>query len=143
MRNVFNLNRRTHRNLIEELSQTIHMKTAIFSRYLTFYKSLMTCSKVSVRYLARIHSNDNNSTMGKTLMYIAESCSIDKKDLLSLSSNEVKRRIKYSCLPSQDKWKRDICRELMEKRKRGINEVEMPGFSQKEINDMFENICIN
>ena len=36
VRNVFNLNRKTHRNLIEELSQTIHLKTAVLSRYLTF-----------------------------------------------------------------------------------------------------------
>ena len=37
------------------------------SRYVTFYRSLVTCKKFGVRFLARIQERDNRTVLARTL----------------------------------------------------------------------------
>ena len=62
-----NVDRCTHRYLIETISNSLHPKIMLASRYVTFHKSLITSSKLSVRVLARLVETDQRTVMGRTL----------------------------------------------------------------------------
>ena len=55
IRNILKVDRCTYRYLIEPLPDSIHLKTMIQSRYVSFYKSLRQCNKLPVRFLAHIY----------------------------------------------------------------------------------------
>ena len=57
----------THKYLFESISNTMHPKTMLASRYVTFYKALTTSTKLSVRVLARLFETDQRTVMGRTL----------------------------------------------------------------------------
>ena len=63
IRQIFNLNRRTHRYLIEGISGSLHLKTLLASRFVTFYKSLVSSIKTPVRFLARICEKDQRTVL--------------------------------------------------------------------------------
>ena len=141
IRNVFKLDRRTHRSLIEPLSEQNHLKTALFSRFLTFYKSLINCKKLSIRYLCQIVSSDKHSQMGKILTYISKSCLTAREDVESLSKTEVKRKFCYYAIDESEKWREIVARELLQARQN--KQLEIPGFDNAEIETLFNFICTN
>ena len=51
IRILFNLPRQTHRYLIESISESIHIKTMLCSRFVSFCNSLCNSSKLSIRLL--------------------------------------------------------------------------------------------
>ena len=68
MRNVLNVDRTTHRYLIEPLSNTLHPKIMLISRMIGFYKSQLESPKFCIRYLANIAADDLTTALGRTLM---------------------------------------------------------------------------
>ena len=48
MRNIFNIERATHRYLIEPLSGCLHPKIMLACRFISFFKSLVNCPKFCV-----------------------------------------------------------------------------------------------
>ena len=73
VRNVCNLERRTHRYLIEPLSGCLHPKVMLASRLVSFHKSLVNSTKFSVRFLARLVEKDRRTVLGSTLACAPES----------------------------------------------------------------------
>ena len=67
IRQVFDVDRCTHRYLIESISSSLHPKVMLASRYVTFYRSLISSSKLCVRVLARLFEKDQRTVLGKTL----------------------------------------------------------------------------
>ena len=58
IRNTLKLDRCTHRYLLEPLSGVSHMQTMLSSRFVTFHKGLLSCSKLPVCFLARVYEDD-------------------------------------------------------------------------------------
>ena len=140
IRNIFKLDRRTHRVLIEPLSDETHLKTALMSRFLTFYKSLMSCQKPSIRYLCHVVSRDCHSQMGKILLYLCKSCKLERNDIQSLSQIDIKRKHNYS-KDEGENWRIFIARELLHAKKQTNQTLEIPGFNDAEIQTIFDFIC--
>ena len=140
LRNVFNLDRKTHRYLLEGLSDSVHLKTSLLARYLNFAKVLLKCNKFSVRFLAQLTINDNSTVMGRTINYITSQCNIPKCNLLSLTSSQVKSTLKYMKVDPRNEWVLHMSKELMEA-KRPNDESTIPGFSQHEIETMLNYLC--
>jgi hypothetical protein len=86
IRNVLNIDRCTHRYMIEPLSECLHLKTMISSMYATFHRSLVTSKKLPVRFLARLVEKDNRTVL------------VDE-DLSRLSSSLIKKQMKYRDAP--------------------------------------------
>ena len=105
VRTVFGLDRTTHRRLLEPLSECLHIKPALLSRYLKFCKTLASSRKFSIRYLAKITASDNSTDMGKTLNYIAEKCNVKREDVLCITPKVVKTHIKYCEIDQTEHWK--------------------------------------
>ena len=115
----------THRYLIEEISMLPHPKDMLASRLVSFRDSLLVSPKFSVRLLANLRINDKGTTLGQNLDKIRkELCDV------SLSSANVKKHMRYFKLPDVEEWRVGPLRELMEE------DLEIPGFSKQELDDM-------
>ena len=99
VRQVFNLNRKTHRYLIEPLFQCLHAKTMIFSRFVTFQKSLLNSSKLNVRFLAKVNVNDQRTLLGRTLQKMSSlaECGTMWRRTSSTSRHQGQRHGEYQC----------------------------------------------
>ena len=136
VRNVLDLDRRTHRFLIEPLSGHLHLKTILLSRLVSFHKSLVNSHKFTIRFLARLIERDLRTVHGKTLNWLLGQCNLE--DIDDLSSNLVKRHVLYCSRNEETDWKTSIASELYRVKKK---EKEVEGFSDSEINDIFLHIC--
>ena len=136
VRSVLGLDRRTHRYLIEPLSGHLHLKTMLMSRLITFYRGLVNSPKFTIRFLGRLVGEDLRTVLGNTLQYLLVEC--DLMDVDDLSSAVVKKKLMYENA-SQDKgWQVSIAKELYRAKSK---EVYIDGFSDEEINLIFDHIC--
>ena len=124
----------THRYLIENVSGCIHPKVMLASRYLGFVKSMLTSPKYSMRVLASSTVNDLRTVMGRTLSLISKECSCPVENL---TPGLIKKNMKYFPLPSEEDWRIGILGELLG------DTLDVPGFSDDEIHDITNFLCIS
>ena len=139
IRNVFSLDRKTHRRLIEPLSGCCHLKTALLSRYVKFYNSLRGNKKFSLRYLARVTSGNLNSKMGRTISNISHELNINMSEIHEVSSKCIKRNLIY--MKNENEWEINLGGELILARKSIHRTIDIPGFSDDEIQMMLDTLC--
>ena len=112
MRNVLNVDRKTHRYLIEHLSGTLHPKVMLLSRYVRFHKTLITSDKFAIRFLSRLGETDNRTIMGKTLSSIMQECNV--KCLHDLTPTLAKMKCRYFPTPTGEMWRIPVIRECLD-----------------------------
>ena len=132
VRLAWNVPNTTHRYLIEPLSETLHPKVMLSSRYVSFVKSLSSSPKYVIRVLASLCIGDLRTVLGRTLQRLAAEC---KCDISSLSPVIIKKHVKYFSLPRQEEWRVPILRELTSQ------DVQIPGFTPEEIQVMTDHLC--
>ena len=81
VRQIFKVDRCTHRYLIESLSNCLHLKTAITSKFVTFYQKLVSSAKMPVRFLAKICQRDLRTVLGRTLAKILVDVKVNDMDI--------------------------------------------------------------
>ena len=133
IRHCFGVSRKTHRYLIEEISQSYHPQVMMSSRLVSFHSSLISSNKFPVRFLARLKENDQRSVLGQNLAIIRKICGGK-----ILSKNLVKKTMKYFPIPEEEKWRLSIIRELLDCKD---GSKEMLNFTRTEIEDMLDHIC--
>ena len=136
IRQIFDVNRCTHRYLIESVSQSMHPKTMLCSRYVGFYKSLINSSKVSVRILARLSERDQRTILGRTLFTLCRLSHVETPS--SLTCHVVKQNIKYFDVPESELWRVGMVNELLKLKKESLF---LPGFDVDETKDMLDFVC--
>ena len=136
VRNILDLDRRTHRILIEPLSGHLHLKTMLLSRLVTFHKGLVSSPKFTVRFLARLVEKDLRKVLGKTLHYLLVECGCKRVE--DLSSGIIKKNLVYRRAPPDMTWQVAFAQELFSVRKRDVTDE---GFSGDEINQILNYIC--
>ena len=140
VRNVYSMDRCTHRYLVEPITGSLHLKVMLASRYVTFFNSLVKSKKMPVRFLARLAQNDLRTVLGKTLSSLQTSCGLAPDQTSKLTANLVKRKLQYSATPDTEAWRVDMCLELLKLRQ---GEFELPGFSSAEREEILEHICVS
>ena len=136
MRNILNLDRTTHRYMIEPMSGCLHPKVMLMSRLTSFHKSLVGSPKFSVRFLARLAEKDMRTVMGRTLHYLVRQCNVNCLD--DLNAPLVKESLKYAVVPEAEGWRVPLANELKDIRDGKSNLGE---FSKKEIEEMLVSAC--
>ena len=101
----------THRYLIESISNTMHPKTILASRYVGFYKSLLSSPKMCVRFMARLLQDDLRTFFEKTLDTLARNCGL--RDFSQLTPELIKTRLTYMEVPQEKKWRVDTIMEML------------------------------
>ena len=138
IRRVFNIDRRTHRYLIEPLSQHCHLKTMLMCRYIKFYKSLRNSEKLTVRFLARLFERDQRTVLGSTLCYLTKQCGLKLSELDKLSPMGVKNSLTFEKVPSGQEWVCDLASELLGAQS---SLLVIPGFDKGEIESLLHLAC--
>ena len=137
MRNVFDLPWRTHRYLIETVSSCPHPKTFLSGRYVKFAQSLTSSNKCSIRYLSSVCQDDKRTLLGKTLGKIGMECGVLPS---VLTPDTVKRKLLYSPVPDDQKWRVPLLWELFDARS---NNLTIENLTSDQISSMIDNICIS
>ena len=111
VRAMWDVPRETHRNLIEPLSETTHIKNILLTRFVSFTKTLLTHGKESVRFLANKSMFNTETSSGKTLRRLKIET---KGDVLSLSQAILKEKLPpFKELEPEDYWKPNLIKELV------------------------------
>ena len=118
--------------LIESLTEYIHPKVIMCSRFVKFHDSLINCKK---RILANCNKNGLRTVYGSNLFKTATECNLKTSEL---SSNCVKTKMKYFPLPENEKWRVPLINELLSVKAQ--NHI-LPGFTSKEIDDFIVYAC--
>ena len=106
------------------------------SRYVAFYRSLISSSKVSVRFLARLIENDRRTVLGRSLYTLCRISNVQTNDFLTQQT--VKNMVKYFEIPDSEEWRIDMMTELLQLRRDSLT---IPGFSQEEIQCLLDFVC--
>jgi hypothetical protein len=138
IRHALNIDRCSHRYLIQPLSGCLHLKTMIASRFVTFYNSLINTKKTPVRFLARIRENDQRTVLGRTLAALRLHCKVDENSMLSAML--VKKNLVYKNVPEDEAWRIPLSQELLKCRE-GV--LEAPGFTSDELDDILRHSCVS
>lgn len=109
VRNVYNVDRCTHRYLVEPISGSLHLKVMLASRYVTFFHSLVKSKKMPVRFLARLAQSDLRTVLGKTLSSLQTSCGLTHDQTTQLTANLVKRKLPGFSKEEQEDILKHIC----------------------------------
>ena len=134
IRTIFNIDRTTHRYMIESLSNRVHLKTLLAARYTNFSRGLIESPKFPVKYLARIWEDDNRTALGRTLSLLKIVC--DVSELSSLKPSLVKQKMVYWPVPDSEKWRVGLAKELLDLQKDGIQ-----GFTKNEVKTLLDFAC--
>ena len=137
MRNVLGIDRRSHRYLLDGLTEQVHPKVMLASRLVSFYKTQLRSPKFRLRFLIHLAENDKRTVLGSNLDRIANECecSIER-----LTSKIVKEKLKYVLVPEDQEWRVQLATELYAMRN---DSSIIPGFSVNEIECMLEHVCIS
>ena len=138
IRIVLDVDRCTHRYMIEPLSGNLHLKTMLASRYSTFHTSLIQSRKLPVRFLARLSESDNRTVLGRTLSTLRNLCG-QRDDTTVMNSTMIKRKLCYQEPSESEAWRPDLGKELLMIREGKT--VELPGFTNEECADLLHYVC--
>ena len=136
IRQAFHVNGCTHRYLIESISKSMHPKVMLSSRYVAFHRSLISSTKLPVRFLARLLEKDQRTVLGKTLYNLTRQCSVP--DITFLTPECVKKKLKYFSIPEHEQWRSNMVTELLQLR---VDSLSLPGFSLEEIKTIPDYVC--
>ena len=102
----------THKFIVEQISQCTHFKKKIFSRYLSFVKSLVQNKKSSVKFLFNLVRQDVQSCTGSNLRCIYKNTGVfvipGQTTKMALSSYTVFK------IPPGEEWRVPLLSSLMQ-----------------------------
>ena len=136
VRNTLDVDRTTHRYLIEPLSDgLLHPKVMLISRLVEFYRSQLESPKFCIRFLMRLTASDLRTKLGRTLCKVATELNVEVDQL---DGKLVKNALQYSTSPDCEAWRIPIAVELLDLRS---GRADVIGFSKEEIDDMLRCVC--
>ena len=136
VRMALNVSRYTHRYLIEAVSNTLHPKVILCSRFVKFHNTLKEhCSKPAVKFLSKICTNDLRTTYGSNLNKISKAGNVQVSDL---NPNEVKQSMAYMKIPQQEKWRVPVINDLLFVKN---DEFTLSNLDQNEIEEILIHAC--
>ena len=140
VRIMWNVPYPTHRYFIEPLSGP-HAKTMVYTRYVTFMKSLSKCNKPAVQYLYESIKKDTRTVTGKNIREILILMNSDSIE--DINVKDMKRSMNFRPMAEKDKWRLDILKELVNVKhnKLEIDFNDGENFSFNDIDDMINFIA--
>ena len=135
VRNIFQVPYTTHRYLVQPLSDCPHPKTMLSTRFTKFMQSLVSSTKSSISYLARLVRYDNRTLAGRTVSRLSRECNSDK---VSLTVSSVSRSVRYFPVPEEELWRIDIMKELLNVNRSYLT---INDFNNMETNHMMNFLC--
>ena len=140
IRNVLKLDRKTHRYLIEPLTECLHPKIMLLSRLVQFYRAQLSSPKLKVRYLMNIAAKDQRTVIGNSLSFIRRQCGIGNEEV-DIFPSIVKKNMGYMQVPEDELWRVPLLKELLMIRDNVSKDL--AGFSNVEVQEMIDYLCVS
>ena len=136
----------THCWIVERLSGVSHAKNLMYSRFVTFVKSLSSCEKPQVRALIEVVKSDPRCTTGSNLRDILMDTGV-KVSPGETSSSLLKSFMVYEA-PEEARWKIPLLESLIEIRDQRwevlFDEENIEGrLSEDDVTTMINQLCID
>lgn len=107
IRFVFKLPFRSHRYLLEAISQTSHLQTKLTNRFIKFYSALSNCNKPIVHNLKNIQGNDFRSDFGMNVQTICMLNGVSNMLLVKPGN------VRYHPIHDREKWRVPFLKEIL------------------------------
>ena len=108
VRYCYDIPRTSHRYLIEPISGTTHLKVKLIKRFNQFYKTLFTCDRPNLKYLANLQKSDYRSTFGRNVRNICLDSKVENISDVDISD------VSYVSVPDEEEWRIPLVKELLE-----------------------------
>ena len=135
MRKMYRLDRRTHRYLLEPISEMEHLKSALMKRFLSFTEKLVNSPKIAVRNIYKILGSDCRSTTGANIRRI--SLEYDADPVKGPLRSDIKVFIPT---PEGEEWRSGIIKELIQIRDGQLSSI---GWTDEELQETLTHLCIS
>ena len=137
VRLMWNLPIETHRYLIEPVSQQQHMIFILYKRQIGFKSQVNRSSKKVLKHLYSIAESNCNSITGRNLRKIMLLCNLNS--ISDLNNSDIDK-LEYSVTPEREKWRIRFVEELLNIRH---GKMEVTGFTQENITEMLDYVCVS
>ena len=145
IRIIFNLPRKTHCWMMEEISGGKHPKQMIYSRFLKFIKTLEENKRESVKALFNTMKTDVRSLTGTNIRKIFLDTGIQYEPITPTS--HLLRNYRVYKMPKEDEWKLSLLVSLMEIRDDHwevlFNDETDNSLEENDIESMIDEVCCN
>ena len=137
MRNMFQLNMRTHKYFIEPISNSPHLKMVLLKRFLNFVVKIRNGKKHTVKHIMNVISTDCQSITGNNLRSILLLTQKEKVDQLIPSDAF---SLQYHPISVDNEWKLLYIIDIIET----LNtKMEIPGFEDSELREILDYLCVS
>ena len=108
----------------------------VLSRYVKFFRGLLSSRSKEVALVASVVSRDVRSTTGRNLWLIQEETELNP---FTARPAEVRDRLKLAAVPEQDTWRLGLLETYLSKRRTLETNLE----DTEQITGMIDSLCMN
>ena len=131
IRNRFNLQRKTHRHIIEPISGVKHRKLSLLKRFLKLSNALASSSICPVRTF--FHKLKTGSILRRIMQLVG------KDDINNIHINDI-NSTEFCPVRNGDEWRIMFIKELLDARSK---QVIIDNFDNDEISNILDHVCIS
>ena len=135
VRVMFDLPMQTHRNLIEPVSETKHLKFVLLERFLGFLYQIEKSTKTVPKHLLKFIKHDVRSITGSNLRNLL--LLTDKNKIEELCKDDIKK-MKYQQIEENNVWKVNMIKEITNVK---FHKLEVQNFSIEELDEILSHLC--
>ena len=110
VRILYNVPLDTHSYLIETISKSLHPRVFLSSRFISFHRTNLLCSKPQVKLLANLFSSDQRTKYGRNLRTISDEIETPCDELTKYT---IKKKMTYKAVPDHQSWRTKLVDELL------------------------------
>ena len=136
VRRIFNLRRETHCYFVEPVSEMPHIANVLARNCVNFVNMIRSSKKVAVRSLLKSIEQDTRSVTGQNLRRIllnSNQCNVQDLKLSDVN-------LQYRPVPEAQQYRVGIVKELIEVQN---NQLEVPGFTLDELDELLQYLCVS
>ena len=125
----------THRNLIQPRTGEKHVKLILIKRFLGFMDKIAKSGKAALQMLMSETKKDARSVTGSNFRNIMLLLGESHVDEIKFEDSSI---ITYHKIETDDLWKIEPIKEIIEAK---AGNMEIPGFSKEELDDILLYLC--
>ena len=132
LRKMLHLPYNSHRYFMEPISNTRHILTSLYSRFVKFVEKLKLSKKTALQTMLNNTMYDCQSNTGRILRRIM--LKIGKNSVNNISTSDI-HNIVYNEIPNGSEWTIGLVKEIIS------GQFVVPGFDRHEIYDILNYVC--
>ena len=135
-RRMFNLPWQTHCYLVEPVSQQPHARKLMSSRFLSFVQAIRRSKKIAIRKLLKVIEYDTRSVTGHNLRSLLLQSNVPEIQKLKASDGKAA----YRSMSEEDQFRVGFINEIIDVQN---NNLEVAGFTDDELGELLEFLCVS